>query len=191
VTRPARWASWGAVAGWWGYGGSYEPVYYDYGDNVYYEGDSVYVEGQQVATVEEYTEQAVNIAQVGAQTIDNAVQSGTAEELEWLPLGVYAVMEEKGVEPTLFLQLAVTRGGIIGGTQYNVLTNETFAVQGSVDLESQRVAMTIGENEKTILETTVANLTVDESTALVHFGTERTEPRLLVRTESPEVEAGN
>ena len=61
ITRPYRWATWGAITGWVGYGWS-DSVAYSYGDNVYYEGDSVYYGDQAVATAEEYTQQAEEIA---------------------------------------------------------------------------------------------------------------------------------
>jgi len=52
----------------YGYGGYYaEPYYYDYGSNVIYEGDNVYVNGDPVATQEEYTQQAITIADTGRQ----------------------------------------------------------------------------------------------------------------------------
>ena len=48
INRPYRWATWGALTGWVGYGWS-EPVTYAYGENVYYEDDSVYYGDQVVA----------------------------------------------------------------------------------------------------------------------------------------------
>ena len=57
ITRPYRWATWGAITGWVGYGWS-EPTSYSYGETVYYEGDTVYQGDQVVASAEEYTQQA-------------------------------------------------------------------------------------------------------------------------------------
>ena len=39
-----------------------QPVYYDYGTNLYYEGDNVYYDGEVVATTEQYAQQAQEIA---------------------------------------------------------------------------------------------------------------------------------
>jgi len=181
VTRPMRWATWGAVGGWWGYGSSYQPVYYDYGETVVYEGDTVYVDGEPVASTEDYAQQAMDLAAYGAQTIDTAVQQQTADQIEWLPLGVYALTHEQEGEPTMFLQLAVSKEGTIGGTFYNALTNENLAVEGAVDRASQRAAMIVAGRPETVLEVGIANLTQDETTALVHFGPDRTETVILVR----------
>jgi hypothetical protein len=56
-------------------------------------------------------------------------------------------------------------------------------VQGSVDKKTQRVAITVGDNKDTVIETGLYNLTKDEAPALMHFGKERTEQWLLVRVK--------
>ena len=61
ITRPYRWATWGAITGWVGYGWT-DSTAYAYGDNVYYQDDSVYYGDQVVATAEEYAQQAEAIA---------------------------------------------------------------------------------------------------------------------------------
>ncbi len=58
ITRPYRWATWGAVSGWVGGYGWSEPTSYSYGEEVYYQDDTVYQGDQPVATAEEYTQQA-------------------------------------------------------------------------------------------------------------------------------------
>ncbi len=57
-----------------------------------------------------------------------------------------------------------------------------------VDKNTQRAAWTIGDNKSNVLETGVNNLTQDETSVLVHFGTERTQTWLMVRLEDPESE---
>ena len=52
----------GAVTGWLISGINTQPVYYDYGTNLYYEGDNVYYDGQAIGTTEEYAQQAQTIA---------------------------------------------------------------------------------------------------------------------------------
>ena len=42
-----------------------------------------------------------------------------------------------------------------------------------------------GQNTDTVLETGIYNLTQDSAPALMHFGKEKTENRLLVRMEKP------
>ena len=61
ISRPYRWATWGALAGWCGGYGWSEPTPYSYGENVYYQDNSVYYGDQVVATSEEYAQQAAEI----------------------------------------------------------------------------------------------------------------------------------
>jgi hypothetical protein len=48
------------------------------------------------------------------------------------------------------------------------------------------VAFTVGDNQKTVLEVGLYNLTKDEAPALLHFGKDRTEQWLLVRMQQPQ-----
>ena len=111
------------------------------------------------------------------------------EEEEWLPLGTFAVSSnEKDLEPSRVLQLAVNRDGIISGTLYNESTDQAESIQGQVDKETQRVAFRVGESEDVIVESGLYNLTQEEAPVLVHFGTDRVEDWLLIRLEAPEGE---
>ena len=162
-----------------------QPVYYDYGTggNVYYEGDTVYVNDQQY-TADEYYDQAASIAAVPEVT------EAEAEQFEWLPLGVFALTEEEVNESNMVLQLAVNKDGLISGTLYNESTDVSRAVQGRVDMETQRAAWTFtdGKNEDLVMETGIYNLTEDTSKAILHFGAEKTQPIVMVRLEEPESE---
>ncbi len=127
ITRPYRWATWGAITGWVGYGWS-EPSSYSYGESVYYEGDSVYYGDQVVATAEEYTQQA--------ETIAASAPEVAADQAEWMPLGVFALTPDgqaSGPDPTLYLQLAISKEGIINGTLNNTATNKTQTIEGMAD----------------------------------------------------------
>src|SRR5262249_42720380 len=102
---------WGSLASWVPYGWS-DPVYYNYGDNVYYQGDEVYYGDQPVATAQEYTDQAAAIAASIPQDVKPA-------ESDWMSLGTFAIMPDgkpSDVDPTMFLQLNVSKQGIIAGT---------------------------------------------------------------------------
>jgi hypothetical protein len=61
-------------------------------------------------------------------------------------------------------------------------------VHGRSDVKTQRAVMTFADNKNTdrILETGINNLTQDEAPALLHFGSDQTQPRLLVRLKQPE-----
>ncbi len=183
INRPYRWAAWGALAGWYG-GGSGEPAYYEYGDNVYYEDDQVIYGDQPAATAEEYADQAAAIAA--------SAPAGDPSQSEWMPLGVFAITQDgpaTGAEPTIFLQLAVNKSAVINGLLTNTATGETQMVQGAIDKASQRAAWHIADKELPVMETGAYSLTQDTSSALIHFADGQTQQWLLVRLPDPEAEA--
>lgn len=174
ITRPFAWASWDSVGSWCGY--SEEAVPYSYGENVYYADDQVYSGEQPVATTEEYAEQAAAIA-----TTEPTAEPATGD---WLPLGVFAVTQDgqaSGPEPTLYLQLAISKQAVISGTCKNIATGKTDTVDGMADRKSQRVAWTIAGQERPVMETGLSNLTQDTSPALIHFADGQTQQWLMVR----------
>ena len=178
VTRPMAWASWGAVGSWGGYGTT--PTSYNYGENVYYADDQVYADNQPVATAEEYAEQAATIA--------NSAPSETPGKGDWLPLGVFALTQDgqaSGAEPSLYMQLALSKQGVISGTLQNTLTGKAQPLEGMVDKKSQRVAWSVVDQQRPIVETGLENLTQDSSPALVHFADGGTQQWLMVRMPEP------
>jgi hypothetical protein len=185
-----RWATAGAITGWvvhrWA-----NPIYYRYGSggNVYYQDNTVYIDGEEYCSAEQYYQQASEIATSVPETADEQ-----AEELEWMPLGVFALTAEGVNASSMYLQLALSKEGIIAGTFYNESTGATHPVEGMVDQETQRAAWRAadGTNPDLIMETGVYNLTENTADLLVHFGPEKTQEALLVRldeSERPEEEA--
>jgi hypothetical protein len=155
-------------------------VYYNYGENVYYEDGSVYYGDQPVATEAVYAEQAEAIAL-------SAPQSQPAAE-DWMSLGVFAITSDgqsTGVDPTMFLQLAVSKQGVISGTFQNTATNNVQTIEGMIDQQTQRAAWTAAGKVRPLMETGVANLTQDTTPALIHFADGTTQQWLLVRMEQP------
>lgn len=180
-TNPYRWATWGAVAAWFPWGWS-QPTSYSYGDNIYVEGDTVYYENQPIASQQEYGEQAFAIA-------DGADQLPATDDTEWMTLGVFAMTQDgqaSGPTPNLYLQLAVSKEGLIAGTYYNSGTDQSQEVQGVVDQKTQRTAWTVGSDDWPVMETGISNLTEDEAPALIHFADGQTQQWLLVRLEDPD-----
>lgn len=180
-------ANWWAAAAWpavntWVPSSSSQPTYYNYGENVYYADDAVYYGDQQVATADEYAQQAEAIAASKPAGVEPAAE-------DWLPLGVFAVTqdgESANDDPTMFLQLAVSKQGIIAGTFQNTTAGTVKSVEGMVDKETQRAAWTpIGES-RPLMETGLGNLTQDTAGALVHFANGDTQQWLLVRLNKPE-----
>jgi hypothetical protein len=173
-------AAWPAVTGWVDYGWS-QPVYYNYGDNVYYQDDQVYYGDQPVASTEEYAQQAAAI-------VANVPAAEPAAD-DWMPLGVFAITSDgkpADAEPTMYLQLAVSKQGLINGTLQNTATDSVQPVKGMVDKETQRAAWTIKDKSTPIMETGLGNLTQETTPALVHFGDGTTQQWLLVRLDKPQ-----
>ena len=105
-----------------------------------------------------------------------------------MPLGVFAITQDgepTGADPTMFLQLAVSKQGVISGTFQNTATNTVKAVEGMVDKQTQRAAWTAEGESRPLMETGIANLTQDSTAVLVHFPDNTTQRALLVRLEQP------
>jgi len=178
VNRPYRWATTAVMAGWIGYGAGGDASYYDYGENIYYQEDVVYSDGQQVATADQYEEAAETIA-----TSIPAVQNP-----DWMPLGVFAIAQDgqaDGPPPTMFVQLNVSKEGILAGTFQNTTTGTSQPIEGMVDKTSQRAAWLISGKARPIMETGIFNLTKDSGPALLHFADGQTQQWLRVRLDEP------
>jgi hypothetical protein len=178
ITRPFAWATWGSVGSWCGYGG--DPTAYSYGENVYYSGDQVYYGEQPIASVEEYAEQA--------ETIATTPPAAAPDKAEWLPLGVSALTQDgqaTGTAPSIYMQLAISKQGVISGTLKNSLTGKAQSLEGMADKKSQRVAWVVSGQDRPIAETGLSNLTQDTAPALIHFADGQTQQWLMVRIPEP------
>ncbi len=164
-------ASWSSASDWLDCDS--EPEDYDYGSTVLYQGGNVYVEGQRVGTDAQYYDQASSLAASG--------DAKGHDQADWLPLGVFGMVQGQQTDPTMIFQLAVNHKGIIRGNFYNTITDTTLPIHGAVDKKTQRAAWTMGDNKSTVIDTGLANLTKDEGTALMHLGKDRTQEWLLVR----------
>ena len=177
------WATWGAVTNWFPWGWN-QPVYYNYGDNVYYQDDQVYYGDQPVASAEDYAYQAEQIATSVPQTPPPADS--------WMPLGVFAITpnDDAGADPTIFLQLTVSKEGVLAGTFQNTTSGTIKSIEGMVDKQSQRAAWTEVGKTRPIMETGISNLTEDTAPVLVHYADGTTQQWLLVRLDKPPETAG-
>jgi hypothetical protein len=180
--KPLAWAGVGTLFG--GALANAQPMYYGYGSggNVYYENNAVYVNGQPAGSPEQYY-QATEAIAAAAPPANQA----TSPQEEWLPLGVYALTSEDTPDSSAALQLAVNKQGVLAGSYHNEETKADRPVQGMVDQKSQRAVLKFadGQNTDLLLETGLYNLTQDEAPALIHFGAEQSQPRLLVRLKPP------
>jgi hypothetical protein len=174
--------SWNTVYGYVGVPS--EPAYADYGMNVIYEDDTVYVDGKPVSK-EQYDGPIIDAAETVAQPPPPTPPADPKEKGDWMPLGVFALAQEERGDPVMFFQLSVNREGLISGAFQSTLTNDTKQVAGKVDKSTQRAAWRIGDNGKTIYETTLGNLTQDVSPVAIHFDAARTQTWLLVKMPAP------
>ena len=160
-----------------------QTVYYDYGTTVYYEGDQVYQDDKPVATSEEYAAQA--------QTITEQVPDVNPDNVEWMPLGVFALAEKDGSveDATVFIQLAVSKEGIIAGSFQNTATDKAAEVEGTIDTKSQRAAWGPVGKDWPIMETGIYNLTENEAGVLVHFENGETQQWSMSRLDEPKEDA--
>ncbi len=174
----AVWATttWALASRWCGYPASAAPVYYDYGSTVVYQGDTVYVNGDPYATQQEYAQQATTIADTGRTA------QATPQD-EWMPLGVFAMVQGQETSANMLFQLAVNKQGVIRGNFYNALADTTQPVYGQVDPKTQRAAWTVGDKKDVVYEAGIANLTQDQTTMMVHFGPDRAQQWTLVRMQ--------
>ena len=86
----------------------------------------------------------------------------------------------------MYMQLAISKQGVISGTLKNTITGKVETLEGMADKKSQRVAWSIAGKERPIMETGLSNLTQDASPALIHFADGQTQQCLLVRLPEPE-----
>jgi len=161
-----------------------EPVYDDYGMNVVYEGDTVYVDNKPVP-VEQRDGAVVEAAATIEQPPAPMPPTDPKQKGDWMPLGVFALAQEEQGDPVMFFQLSINKEGTISGAFQSTLTNEGKQVAGKVDKKTQLAAWRIGDNGKTIYETSLANLTQDVSPVVIHFDNNRTQTWLLVRMPAP------
>ncbi len=169
-------AAWGSLSTTCGYPA--EPIVYDYGTTIVYEGDQVLYDGEPVATADLYAQQASDIAVKGQD-------ARPTDKEEWIPLGVFGMVQGEEKDANKIFQLAINKDGIIRGNYYDALSDVTVPVYGSVDKRTQCAAWTVGEQKHTVYETGIGNLTAAETSMLVHFGKDRTQQWTLVRMDPP------
>lgn len=178
------WATFGAVSAFmpWNWGSA---AYYDYGSggSSYSDPGTEYV-NESTYSSPEYVEQAEQLA--------TSAPEEAPKDAEWMPLGVFAATADNNPDavPNMFMQLAISKEGIIAGTYQNKTTGKSESLEGMVDKDSQRAAWTFSGKNTPIFETGVANLTMNETRALVHFADGTTQPWLLVRMAKPDSTAG-
>ncbi len=129
--------SWQVINVFFGWGGL-TPIYYEQGYPIY------------ISSYQNYVEVA---PQTPPPVVDN-----------WLPLGVFAVAEnvDEASSSNMFIQLAVNKDEVIGGTYYNATLDQTIPIDGVIDRETQQAFWWLADNpEGLLMYTGLFNLTLD------------------------------
>ena len=183
--------SYDSGSGSYGYGsGSYDSGRsrsYDYGVNVVYQGDNVYVDGKRESSAKEYSQQAIDLANPSEEQPPPPMPPAEGKEAEYLPLGVWAFVQEEKGDAYMFFQISIDKNGVVTGAYKNLLSGETSPISGQVDKKTQRVAWKIGPNSNTVIEAGLKNLTENVASCLVHFDKDATQTWLLVRLKDPTI----
>jgi hypothetical protein len=184
--RPFYWWTWTTAPrlSAWVTLGAPSHYYWDYGpgEYIYYDDGVVYVNGRWYAPGPVFYDRTVRLIE---RVPDVAPEQ--AAQLEWMPLGVFAVTPDGVAEPEVLVQLAVTKEGVIGGTAYNQANGASYAVEGTVEKETQRAVWAYADpaGKRIVMETSIFNLTQPEATGLVHYGPQDIRVIQLVRLEEP------
>jgi hypothetical protein len=189
--RPYYWWGWTpatALTSWVVYGWD-RPRYWVYGNggNIWYQDDYVYYDGNRYLPADDYYQRVYDLAHSVP-----AINQADAENMDWKPLGVFAVIPEGRAdsESSRTFQLAINRDGVIAGTYVDERNDEVHPVSGMVDRNSQRAAWVFadGKNPKTVFETSLFNLTKPEAQVMVHYGPHPDDAEVwnLIRLERPE-----
>ncbi len=133
------------------------------------------LDGQNVGTAEEFSQQASDLAEAGADAT-------VSDSDKWMPLGVFAMVRNDKQHPQLILQLAINKQGVLRGNYTDEVTDHTLPIRGAVDQQTQRAAWIVGDNRNSVMEAGVNNLTQGETRALLHKNG-KTERWLLVSPE--------
>ncbi len=177
------WAGWGDLGGWWGMDTATEPVYYDYGNNITYQNDQVYYGSQPLESSDDYYTQAQQLASTAPPApslpMSDAQQKKDVNSMK--SLGVYALVSGDQTNGSQLFQLAVDQKGIIRGTYFNEVTDESKPISGAVDKKNQRACFTIAGNKNVVYDTAIGNLLKNSSPILVHYSKTNTQQLTLVR----------
>lgn len=184
--RPYYWWAWTTapvLTNWVSFGWN-RPYYWDYGpgEYIYTSNGVVYVNGRWYQPLPVYYNRTVQIVERAPDLTPEA-----AAELEWLPLGVFAVTLDGEAKADVLVQLAVTKDGVISGTAFDQRSGAASPVEGMVDKQTQRAVWSFNneQQKRVVMETSIYNLTQAEATGLVHYGPEDSRVVELVRLEDP------
>lgn len=163
-------------------------IYDDGRDYIYVDDGYVYRDDTAIASAEEYGKQAADLAGSVPENLD-------PEKLDFKPLGVWAVYPEgsdNDSEPSMFMQLAISKEGIIGGLYQNTFFESVASIEGMLDPKSQRMAWKFADEDYPVMEAALGDVMGGSGVAklLLHYPGGITREWLLLRI-SPEETAGS
>lgn len=125
------------------------------------------------------------VAQQADSSQLGAPQPPPATNEQFQPLGVFALAAPGQDQSDMLIQLAINQSGTLRGNYLNNLTSETSQVYGTLDKKTKRVSWTVGTNLNTVFDTSLSDLTKDDSEVLVHYGPNNTRQMALIRMPAP------
>jgi hypothetical protein len=111
-----------------------------------------------------------------------AVASAPPADLEWMPLGVFAVAPQGTEQAHIYQQLAVSRKGELKGNSYDAVSDAVQQISGTIDRDSRKATWKVGTGAT--FETTLDALLNTPSTVAMKAGT-ISQTWDLVRMEKP------
>ncbi len=119
--------------------------------------------------------------------VRQTVAKPAPEEQDWLPMGTFAILDDLSKkESGKVLQVATNKKGEIRGNYVNEATGQSQAVVGAVDSKSQRVAFRFADDDKTVMECGLWNLTQESVPLLIHYSDTETVQKTMIRLTKPE-----
>lgn len=146
----------------------------------YGSGSTTYVESAPAET----TTAATDTASTAPENTASAAPAG-----DWMTIGVYGFAPVADKESHRMLQLVVNRDGVIKGSHYDLISDETQDVQGQLDKNTQHVNWTIGAKGSVVFDATLGDLTKDQAIALAKFTSGKTNQWKLTKANNPSTSA--
>lgn len=85
--------------------------------------------------------------------------AAVADQAEWITIGEFALRPAGQAQATRVIQLAVSRNGAVGGSHYDLITEQVLDIQGTVDKSNLQVTWTVGAQGKVVFRTPLDELT--------------------------------
>ncbi len=134
----------------------------------------------------ESTQASVATADGTQSVLAEAQNPAPPQDLEWMPLGVYAAAPAGTAPANAFIQLAVGRDGTLQGNYIDTISDQSTAIVGSIDKESRKASWAVGKSKNAVrFETTLDGLMDEASQAVVQSAAGRQQTWDLVRLSQP------